>query len=176
MSAISAVGQFQQQKHNSKMQEITQAYQNKMADISKAVSLNSMTENEIGVRDAGVRAQESIQIQSMQNKSSANASAAAAGVHGSSVTSAMRGLTRSKLQANEALKFKLKAQSRSDLNQRRNIHMAAAFNRDVSPIARPSAASALLGLGMSMIDIYDSNQPEGQKSTDRIANFGRRTT
>lgn len=174
MAAVGAYSGYQQQKHDAKMQQLQQAYQNKMSDISKAFSLNTQTENEINVRDAGVRASQAIQIQSMQNKSSAIVGAAAAGVHGSSVNSAMRGLTRSKLQASEALNFKMKAQARSDLTQRRNIHLSAAFNRDVSPIGKPSAASALLGLGMSMIDIYDSNQPEGQQSTDRLANWGRR--
>lgn len=159
MAVTGAIGSYATGVHESKLAAMSQAYQNKMADISKAMSLNTMTANEINVRDAAIRASESIQIQAMRDKSEATVSAAAAGVTGSSVASAMRGLDRSKLQATAALKYRLKQQALADLNGRRNLHMSAAYGRNVSPLGRASVGAAMLGLGASMLDIYEDNTP-----------------
>lgn len=164
---------------DTKLARMTQAYQNTMADISKAQQLNTMTENEIGVRDAAARASQALRVTGMQDAAVAEASAAAAGVRGGSVRSAMNGIERSKLQARAALRQRLSANARSAHNERINLELSSVFNRDVSPthnaqkIRPPSAASALLGLGANLIDIYDNNQPEGEKSTDAMAEWWR---
>jgi hypothetical protein len=161
-------------KADAKMAAMTQKYNNAMQAISTAASLNAQTSNEIGVRDAGVQAGMNIKLQSLQDRASATVSAAAAGVHGASVDSAMRGMMRSKLQASAALKENLAAQGRGDLNNRRNILMGAAYSKDVSVIGRPSAASALLGIGLDMFKTYDANQPKGQQAADTLAKWGRK--
>lgn len=166
-----------QRDTETKLSQMTQRYQNTMAAISQAQQLNAMTSNEASMRDAAIRAGETISKQSMQDKALTEASAAAAGVRGGAVRSAMNSLERSKLTAREALRKRMEAQGRANTQDRANLRMAGIYNKDVSVysarhVRAPSAASALLGLGASLIDIYDSNQPEGSKSTDAMAGWG----
>lgn len=159
MSVVSAFDSFGAAKHSAAMDKVSRDYQEKMSSISAAMQFNTLTENEIGTRDALVRASTAIQVQSMQDRASSEAGAAAAGVTGGSVTSTMRGMMRSNLQAKHSLRKRKEAEARAHTNNRRNVRLAQVMNKDISPIAQPSAASALLGLGASMLDIYDSHQP-----------------
>lgn len=169
MSVVSTLSDMNTQSTEYKLRRQAQDYQNHMQAFTGALSLNAQTENEINVRDAAARAATSIQLQSMQDRAGATASAAASGVTGSSVASAQRGLMRSKLQASEALKKRLAMQRRANTSARRNVHLGMALNKDVSVIPRPSAVSSLLGLGASLIDIYDENQPDGSRTTDALS-------
>lgn len=173
MSALSALGGYSTAKHNASMKRMMQDYNNSMSAFAAAQALNTQTGNEISVRDAAVTARQTIDLQSMQDRANAEVSAAAAGVAGGSVEAAMRGLTRSKLQAQEALRRKMQAHSRANTETRRGIAINKAMNKDISVIPKPSVASALLGLGASMIDVYDQHQPEGQKTTDAMAKWWR---
>ena len=40
------------------------------------------------------------------------------------------------------------------------------MGEDISVLQRPSVASSLLGLGATLIDKYDNNQPKGSRSVD----------
>lgn len=173
MAAVSAFSQFSQSKHQHKMEEINRKYQETMSGISAAQQLNTLTANEISLRDAAVRAGVSIETQSLEDRAVAEVAAATAGVSGGSVKSTMRGLMRSRLMAQHSLRKKVEAQKRAATQDRRNVALSRAMNKDVSVIARPNTASALLGLGASMIDIYDSHQPHGSKTTDILAGWGR---
>lgn len=173
LNAVSTGFDFLSSREKAKMQKIQQDYQNTMSALSAAQSLNSVTENEIGLRDAAIRAESTLQLQTMRDKADGEVAAAAAGVRGGSVKSVMRGMMRDSLQAKFALKQNHKNERRSALSQRRNILISKAFNKDISVIPRPSAASALLGLTKSTLDIWDSHQPEGQKISDKLAGWGR---
>ncbi len=173
MKVVDALSAHGQAKHKVRMEEIMRDYQQTMSDISAAQQLNTMTANEISARDASIRAASALDIQSLQDRAGAEVEAAAAGVAGGSVRNTMRGLTRSRLMAKKAMHDKVQAQKRSFTQDRRNVALARVMNKDVSVIPKPSAASALLGLGASMIDIYDSHQPDGQKIEDTIARWGR---
>lgn len=173
MKVVGGLSAYGEQKHKSRMEEIMRGYQQTMTDISAAQQLNTMTANEVSARDAAMRASVALNVQSMQDRANAEVSAAAAGVSGGSVRSTMRGLMRSRLMAQQAMHNKVQAQKRSFAQDRRNFALNRAMNKDISVIPKPSAASALLGLGASMIDIYDSHQPEGQKVSDTIAGWGR---
>lgn len=173
MSVISGLSAHGTAKHNARMETIMRDYNQTMSDISAAQQLNTMTENEISARDASIRAASALDIQSMKDRANAEVDAAASGVAGGSVRNSLRGLTRSRLMAKKAMHEKVKAQKRSFAQDRRNVALARVMNKDVSVIPKPSTASALLGLGASMIDIYDSHQPDGQKIEDTIAGWGR---
>jgi hypothetical protein len=160
MSIIGAANSFGAAKHESKIARMTQAYNNKMADISLAQTKNNLTRTEINIRDAGVRASEAIQLQALEDSAMASVTAAHAGASGSSVDDTMQSLTRSRLRASGALKYRLKQQGAENLNNRRNAQMQAVYGRDVSPISGPSVSASLLGLGVSMLDIYDRNTPD----------------
>jgi len=163
---IAAKGQF-------KLDKMQQDYNNAMQAIATAQQNNALTHQEVNARDASVRAAQSVELQALQDKSSATASAASAGVRGGSVRATMNGLSRSRMQAKFALQERMKSQANANTQNRRNVAMSAVYSKDISVIPRPSAASALLGLSASIIDIYDSHQPEGQKVSDTLAGLGR---
>lgn len=150
-----------------------QDYDNAMSALSAAQQLNTITQNEISVRDAAVRASTAIDIQAMKDRADAEVSAAAAGVRGGSVRSTLRGLARSRLTAKQSLHKRVKAQAQASTQSRRNTELSKVFSKDISVLPTPSTASALLGLGATIIDTYDSHQPDGQKVADTIAGWGR---
>lgn len=172
LSVVNAWGQYEQDKMQAKSRKLAKKYENAMSAISAAQELNTATANEVSMRDALIRTKEAVEVQSMKDAASAEAGAAAAGVRGSSVRDTMRGIMRSRLQARQAVRAKLDALHQQRTQTRRNIALSQAMgrNRDVMP--RPSAASALLGLGASLVDIYDSHQPEGQRTTDAMSRWG----
>ncbi len=171
-SVASAFAQGMSAKAGYDMERVQRDYQDKMSAISAAQSRNALTTNEIAARDAAMSASQAIQVQSLVDASATEADAAAAGVTGGSVRSSMRGIMRSRLLAKKALSDKVQANARAFTQDRRNLALSEVMNKDVSVIPRPSVASSLLGLGASIIDIYDSHQPEGGKTTDTIAGWG----
>jgi hypothetical protein len=175
MATVNAYSQYDNQKTDQRLAEMSQKYNNTMRAISTAQSQNAMTESEAGVRDAAVRASQSIQLQSLKDKAGVAAGAAAAGVTGGSVRMAMMGMERSKLNAQAALKERMKQQARQNLGSRRNLAMSAAYSTDVSVIPRASIGASLLGLSANMLDIYDRNTPEGTQIKDTIASWGRKS-
>jgi hypothetical protein len=174
MSVVSAFGAYNTQKHTVKMEEISRKYRETMAGISAAQQLNTMTDNEIAVKDAADRTALALGIQSIQDRGSAEAAAAGAGVKGGSVRATVRGLMRSRLAAREALRMKVQAAAKSSRNERANLALSRVMGKDITPVMKPSATSALLGLGASIIDIYDDSRPEGGKIADTMAGWGRK--
>lgn len=175
MSVIGAFASHSAQKHDYKMQKMTRRYMETMSAIAAASQLNTQTLNEIEMRDAGVRAGVSIEAASRRDKGALEVAAASAGIEGGSVVNSMRGLERSRLLARAARQDALEGQARQNTQQRRNIAMSRAMNKDVSPLVAPSAADALLGLGAAVIDIYDSHQPQGSRVADTLAGWAKRT-
>lgn len=173
MSVVSAFGAHSSAQHATAMDRINRNYRETMTSISTAMQLNTMTNNEIEARDASVRASASLQQQALVDKANAQVSAAAAGVRGGSVANTLRSLDRSQLMAKKTLRDKQAAQARSATNNRRNLQLSRIMGQDISPIQGPSVASSMLGLGASIIDIYDSHQPEGSRIEDTIAGFWR---
>lgn len=182
MSAFSAYSaqrhQYKLNKYQFELEQIGREYRENMSNISHAMARNNMTGNEIATRDAAATAGLALQVQGMKQESQAEAAAAAAGVGGGSVTSTMRGLMRSKYQAMHAHEKQKSAQKRVHRNERRQAALQAAMNKDITPavpvFTAPSPASALLGLGASMIDIWDSHQTPGNSSVDALSRLGRR--
>lgn len=148
------------------MEEATQAYGNSMRLLSSAQQQNTVTLAEAQLKDKSKRLSASLQTASLKDKGAARVSAAAAGVAGGSVKQALLGLKRSALGAQDARMRNLNSNLFAQDQQRRNIQLAAVLGQDTSVIARPSAASAMLGLGAALIDTYDANQPEGSRSFD----------
>lgn len=163
MKALSAFGAYSADRHKAKMETISRAYQEKMAGISAAMQMNVQTENEIEQKDAVVRASMALQTTALEDKAEAEVSAAASGSAGGSVVGAMRGLMRNKLKAKQALRTQQQQAARANLQTRRNIEFAKVMGKDISPIGKPSIASALLGLGAGLLDIIDSNDPANRQ-------------
>jgi hypothetical protein len=163
MKVVGAFSSFSASSHDAKMAKISRDYQQKMAAISAAMQLNVQTQNEIETKDAMVRASVALELTAMQDKAEAEVSAAAAGNAGGSVVGTMRNLMRSRLQARQALRIQKQQQARANTQTRRNIAFGKVMGTDISPLGKPSPASALLGLGANLIDVWESNQPENNK-------------
>ena len=173
LAAVNAWSSYEQAKSQAKMAKMQRDYQNTIQAITAAQSLNSVSRNEIEVRDAGVRSAVAIEEQALKDRASAEVSAAAAGVKGDNVNSAMRALRRSSLRSREALRKRIKGQAAQSVAQRSNILVSKAVGKDTSVVMQPSATSALLGLGVKALSIYDEHQPPGSTIADRLATWGR---
>ena len=157
---IGAYTEFDLQKTQHRMQVSAQAHRDVMNQLSSGIQQNAVTVAEIQTQDKAVRLSEALQTQSMKDKGSAAVSAAAAGVQGGSVKATMLGLRRSALQAQDARIRNRDSELQAQAENRKNIELSAIMGKDISIIPAPSAASALLGLGASLFDTWDANQPK----------------
>lgn len=148
------------------MQAAQQAHGNAMRSLSSAQQQNSVTLQEAQLQDKAARLGTSLQIASMKDRGSAEVNAAAAGVAGGSVQQALLGLKRSAIQAQDARMRNLSSEMMATQEQRSNIRLAAVMGEDISVIQRPSIGTALLGIGVNVMQTYDDNQPEGSKLAD----------
>ena len=148
------------------MSKASQAYSNTMRKIGTAQNLNAVTQNTIAVEDKAKRLEGVLQQQSLKDTAAAEVNAAAAGVAGGSVQQALLGLRRSALNAQNARMRNVISAQVSSSKQKSNIRLAGIMGEDISVIQRPSAAASLLGLGASLLDKYDNNQPKGSRAID----------
>ena len=176
LSAIQGWGQYRIASIQAEMQQNLQDYQNTMSALSAAQSHNILTGNEVSVRDAGVRAAEALQQRALKQEGSAQVAAGAAGVTGSTTEVVMRDLRSSAARANKSRTDQLQAQYRAFGQERRNVNLAQIYNKDVSVIPKPSAASALLGIGTSLLNIWDSHQTPGRTIAARLSGTNGVTT
>lgn len=172
MAAVSAYSQYSAAKHDAKMREIQQKYHNKMVAISRVNELNNLTENEIATTDAFKRAQVAMASSALQDKANAELSAAVAGVRGGSVEATQRGLARSKLTADWTLQRKRKSQIMAESQQWMSVNVDALRARDTAIIPKPSVSAAVTGLATTLLDIYDTNQPESQQISSHLSRLG----
>lgn len=157
------------------MQMAQQAHGNSMRQLSAAQQQNAVTIGEAQIQDKATRLGASLQIASMKDRGAAEVSAAAAGVAGGSVTQALLGLKRSAIQAQNARMLNLDSQLLAADKQRNNINLATILGEDISVIQQPSIATALLGIGVGVMENYDENQPEGSKLADgRVTDWFKR--
>ena len=171
MSVLDTLSGISQANHEYEMTKMVQKHQHTMSALSTAMNLNTNTRNMVSLRDATVRAKQAVDVQSMQDAASTEAGAAAAGVRGGSVAGAMRGIMRSNLAAKHTVRRNALGQQGAMQQERKNIVLSGVMNRDISVIPKPSVASALLGLGANLIDIYDTHQPDGERTTDAMSKW-----
>ncbi len=168
-TAIGAYGDYAVAKIQYQMQEAARKHREKMGQISLTLQRNAMTDNEVAVRDANVRASAAIGLTSQRDKAQAELQAAASGVAGVSVDGTARGLEQSFLRAHNARKRNTASQQRSMGKDRLNMELAHIFGRDMSINMKPSGAAAALGLGVTLVRQYDNNQPEGSRIADTLS-------
>jgi len=163
MSLTSSWGQYATANIQADLQSKIQDYRNTMTRLSAARSENAVTVNQVRVRDAAVAADQMIQKQAMQDQARQEVDAAAAGVAGNSVEMAVRDLKASAGRASYAQKRQANQQQAELREQKTSIAISAITNQDVQVIPRPSVGSMLLGATTSLLNIYDSHQPEGSR-------------
>ena len=152
-----------------KLQRDAQAHRETMADISAALQTNSITHSEVEALDQSRRLEKQIDIASMQDKGQAEVNAAAAGVSGGSVDKVIRGLERSALNANYARIESLENTLNARGQDRKNVTLSRIFNRDTTVFQSPSVGASLLGLGTTLVDTYNQNQPRGQGLANKLS-------
>ncbi len=161
-----SVTSFANQSIASSLQAKLQKYRNRMLEVSAAMNRRVITLNEIATRDASIRMSWELQKTGAQDQGSAEVSAAAAGVSGNNVDATMRGLRSSALGAQAARKSRFKQEMRSHFNERINNNVGAIMGKDIQVHSRPSLLSAAIGLGGTLMDTYDADQPDGEKLGD----------
>ncbi len=143
-----------------------QKYRNRMLEVSAAMNRRVITLNEVATRDASIRMSWELQRTAAQDQGSAEVSAAAAGVQGNNVDATMRGLRSSALGAQAARKSRFRAEMRAHHNERVNLNVGTIMGKDIQVQSRPSMLSAAIGLGATLMDTYDADQPDGDKLGD----------
>ncbi len=168
LSAIGGLASVGVSAQQAKLNESIQQYRNTISALQAAQSRNVLTENEIGARDASIRQDLDIQRQGIMAEGQARTSSAEAGVSGGSTSRVMQGLRNSVARAQYGRTERLEQQYNSFGQERRNVGVAQALNKDISVMPRPSATSTLLGIGTDLLKIYDAHQPAGDRLFDPV--------
>ena len=166
VSAISSIGAYQVANIQSDMNSASKAYKNTMAQIASAQKVNEQTLQGAQLSDRARRLEATLQQASITDMAASEVNAAAAGVAGGSVDAALLGLRRSALNAQNARMRNLNSSLFAVTKAKQNIRLATILGEDISVIARPSASASLLGLGATLIDTFDKNQPDGSQAKD----------
>ena len=169
LSIAQGVGNFASASIEARMRRSTQAFRNTMAALSAAQSQNAITVNEIGVLDGADQLREQQQIAAVQQEGAAAVASAAAGVSGTTTELVVKDLKASAARANKARLDNVENQFLSFGQERKNIELSRIYNRDISVIPKPSAASAALGIGTNLLGVYDSNQTPGNTIASRLS-------
>lgn len=169
LSVAAGLTNYMVGKETSKLNRSIQAYQNTMAALSTGRSLNNITRNEIGMRDAAAFAQVSIQSQALEEQAAFQVEAAAAGVIGNSVAVGLRARQGDAARAKTSLNRQFEAEQLNIEDQRTAVKMSEIYNRDISPISKPNLGATLLSTGANLIATWDAHNPEDRRSSSLLA-------
>lgn len=169
LSIAQGIGSYASANIKARMQESIQDYRNTMSALSAAEAQNTVTHNEIAVLDAADQQREQQQIIALKQEGAADVASAAAGVSGTTSDLIMKDLKASAARANKARLDQVEAQFIAYGQERKNIELSNIYNKDISVIPKPSAASALLGIGTNLLSIYDQHQTPGNTIAARLS-------
>lgn len=125
-----------------------QAYSNKMLELSATQSQNAITQNTLFAEDAFANQAFQLKQDSIFTRAKVEASAAAAGVKGRSVNLAVRQVIGNAAMRESERQEAFKAAALGFDQQRKQVAMSAAMQKDYSYIPKPQAASYFLGAAM----------------------------
>lgn len=162
IAGASAIGKpftdFLVARERNKLDKEMQRHRNAVTGISSNLQRNATTLQEIDVRQANRRTDQTIQTRAMQDQASAEVSAAAAGVTGGSVQAVMRGLKRSELNAQHARIDGTENAYQTLGQQRKNINISQIFQTDNTVLPGPSVSALLLSMGTAAYDVYSAGK------------------
>lgn len=168
-ASVGAAVDFLVASEQAKMRRNAQRHNNTMRAIAAGNELKALEQKGTATRQAAARAILADSVVNMQDRAAAEVSAAAAGVAGGSAEAVMRDIERSGLLARSDRLLSHENAQRTIEQEKQNVQLNAVFGEDVGVVAKPSLASAVLGLGVTSVGIYDQDQPEGQKTSDVLA-------
>jgi hypothetical protein len=144
MNWLSAAMQYNADKKEYKAKKAWQNYSNTMVQLSAGVQQDAITTNQIFAMDALTQQGFQAQQDTLDTAGKTEVASAAAGVKGKSVNLSMRDVLR-KAGMREAERQDSFQKTMLDFrNQRTNVAMAAAMQKDYSYIPKPNAASYFL--------------------------------
>lgn len=169
LSVAANLTQYFVGREQSKLQKSIQNYQNTMSALSTGQSLNNITRNAAGARDASIFANVSIQSQALEEQAAFMVEAAAAGVVGNSVAVGLRARKADAARARTSLDRQYKAEQLNIEDQRKQVRMSQVYNKDISPISKPSLGATLLSTGAQLMETWDAHNPEDRRSSSLLA-------
>lgn len=169
LNAAANLTQFFVGKEQSKLAGAIQKYQNTMSALSTGQSLNNITRNAAGARDAAVFADVSIQSQALEEQAAFKVEAAAAGVVGNSVAVGLRARKADAARAKTSLDRQYKAEKLNIEDQRKQVKMSQIYNKDISTISKPSIGATLLSTGTQLLETWEIHNPEDRRSSSLLA-------
>lgn len=159
INAASAYANWQTQKAQFKIQQIQDKYQKTMTALSAARAHNQVTRNKVAMEEQMQIAEGVDQVAQMQDEEAARVAAATAGVEGNSVNTTLGDYARGAAQRRLARTREARYASNALNDQRREIEIAKVTSTPINILSKPSSASALLGLGTSLLDTYKAHMP-----------------
>ncbi len=141
-----------------------QQYRNEILKVQEAMNAQKITINEISTQDASMRLSFALQMQSASDRGGAEVAAASAGVQGRNVDNVMRGLDRSRINAQFARQRTESDEMFSHWEDRRSNALATVMATDITVHQGPSILSAAVGVGMNLLDTYQNSQTPSQKA------------
>ena len=149
LNLLSAANSYAADKAQSKAQRAWQAYTNKMVDLSATVSQNAITSNELLAQDAFVNQAFQLRQDSIFTRAKVEASAASAGVKGNSVNKSISQVLRNSAAREAERQEGFRVTMLGFDQQRMQVSMQAAMQKDYSYIPKPNAASYFLSAAAS---------------------------
>lgn len=169
LTVMAGLSQYMVQKEESKLAASMQKYQNAMSALSAGRGLNNITRNSVAIRDNNTFADISIQSAAMQEQAAYAVEAAAAGVMGNSVAVGLRQRKGDAARAQTSRKRQYDSERLNIEDQRKQVKLSAIYNKDISPISKPSLGGTLLGIGANLIQTWDAHNPEDRRVSNRLA-------
>lgn len=167
LTSIKAVASFGISREEARTQKILARHAKTMATLSAAQARFQVQRNEIGMVRQDMLARAGDAIVAMQDQAQAQVAAAASGASGNSVDSTMHAFGRAEARQKFARQRQLEAGFSQTADERRDIAVQEAMAVTQPVIAKPSGASMLLGLGTSLLDIYDNHNPQNSNNVRR---------
>jgi hypothetical protein len=144
LNLLGAASQYAGDKAQAKAQQAWQKYTNKMTDLSATVSQNAITSNTLLAADAFTNQAFQLRQDSIFTRAKVEASAAAAGVKGRSVNLAVRQVLRNSGAREAERQENFRTTMLGFDQQRMQVALSAAMQKDYSYIPKPKFASYFL--------------------------------
>lgn len=160
LKSIASVSKFFVSKEEARIQRIMQKHNNIMTALSAAQSHNQINRNAVEIERQYTLANAADQVVAMQDQEAARLAAAASGTSGNAVATTMHDLARAEAQKRYANE-KARDTAHIDINdQRRQVELSKVYGTNIDVLPKPSFATALLGLGTSLLDTWREHNPE----------------
>lgn len=168
LSILGQMDDYAMSSAKAKVQKQMQAYSNKMARLSDAMNQNAITTNVTLAIQRSAMESESIQRQGRAAVGSVISQAGATGTTGASVTLAKQAVQAAEAGAQYQRELALRDTFIATDQQRRASTFAADLQQDYSPIEKPSATKAFVGMLATAAGAYASYAPSSSSSVAKL--------